>query len=149
MRRRGGKQIVATAARRGMVDQPSVHHLARCLPDDVVLHKVLVLVHPRFHPCMLCIVDGRGVRVPVVVVRVMVVCMTVVVVAMLGHTGRLWGRGGGCRCRRGHWRGRRMQQGVSTYYSISAFGCGGATVGLCCAHPLLHHHSILRFLYAS
>lgn len=70
-RRRRDQQVVVAAARRRMVHQPSVHHLPRSLPDDVVLHELLVLVHPRLHSSVLCVVDWR--RVPLVVSMLMVV----------------------------------------------------------------------------
>lgn len=71
-----------------MVDQPRVHHLSRRLPDDVVLHKVLVLVHPRLHARVLRIVDGRRGRVPVVMMVVVVVTVMVAVVMVCRCRGR-------------------------------------------------------------
>lgn len=83
-RRRDQQVVVAAAARRRMVHQPSVHHLPRSLPDDVVLHELLVLVHPRLHSSVLCVVDWR--RVPLVVSMLMVVvimCMWMMMMVMV------------------------------------------------------------------
>lgn len=83
-RRRRDQQVVVAAARRRMVHQPSVHHLPRSLPDDVVLHELLVLVHPRLHSSVLCVVDWR--RVPLVVSMLMVVvimCMWMMMMVMV------------------------------------------------------------------
>lgn len=43
-----------------MRNQPTVHHVPGCLPDEVILHKLLVLIQPGLHPRELSIVANAN-----------------------------------------------------------------------------------------
>lgn len=88
-------QRAPTAAGRGhrggVRHQPAVHHVPGGLPDEVVLHKLLVLVQPRLHPGKLDIVadadggprTGSGTLQQLQVAAVAVVMVVMVVTAVV------------------------------------------------------------------
>lgn len=58
MRRRIHVTPASRGHRCGMRNQPSVHHVPGGFPNEVILHKLRVLVQPGLHPCILGIVAG-------------------------------------------------------------------------------------------